>query len=398
MENKAPFHIATLIVKNTLGGLTSLEEKELSSWLKNDANNELYKSILSKDEFLNRQSRAKKINIDIEYKVFKKNSLEQKPVKKLIFNKILRYAAAIIIPIAIASGVWFITQEGFNNKYAGPRIPPGNQGAELILSNGQVIPLESDTSYQIKELDGTNIVKQSTTLSYKKTQSSITNNKALIYNRFNTKHGKESFVELSDGTKVWVNALSSLKYPVAFNKKNRTIELLHGEIYLEVTKNTDRPFYIKINDYTVKVLGTSLNISSYKNDDIIHTTLIEGLVEINSIMGLPKEKYLLKPDQQFSFNKSSLKAEVKDVNAAIYSSWIHGKFDFDEQTLEDMFKVFERWYNIEVFFDDETSKNEIFTGQLPRFEDMNIILDLIDDVSNVEFELNNNIILVKERK
>jgi ferric-dicitrate binding protein FerR (iron transport regulator) len=399
MEYKKSFRIAGLIAKSIFGNLTDKEKKELSVWKNINSNNELFTAILSEDEFIKRQKKANKISVDKEYTKFSYKTSQQKPIRKQLFGKTLHYAAAILIPVALAMGVWFLTQDEFSNNstYSGQIIPPGEREAELILSDGRVVPLNIKTTSQLKEVDGTSIINSEAKLTYQKKQNIKENKSQQLYNTLNTKRGKEYFVELSDGTKAWVNSMSSLKYPVTFDKKTRTVEL-SGEAYFEVAKDNDRPFYVKVNDYTLKVLGTSFNISSYKNDDLINTTLIEGSVEINSVKGIPGETYLLKPDQQFSFNKSSLEAEIKEVNASIYITWMQGRFNFDEEYLEDIFRIFERWYNIEVFFIDDAAKKEIFTGDLPRFEDMNTILHMIDHVSNVKFKVENNVIQIFKNK
>ena len=386
-------HIEKLIVLYCLKSISNKELEELKSWIKQDIENKkLFNSYLLTYQKHRAISFIENINTENSW-----NKIQERTVKsrKISFKITLRYAAAILLPFAIALATWYISMDGFNfpTEMAIQPIPPGNQGAELILSNGQIVPIESDTTYEIKENDGSNILKTATSLSYKNIQGSSLKSKVKLFNTLRTKHGKESFVELSDGTKVWLNSMSSLKYPVSFNSKNRIV-VLSGEAYFEVAKDAERPFFVKIKDYTVKVLGTSFNISSYDNDEVIRTTLSEGQVEINSIKGLDKDTFILEPNQQFSFSKIGLKAEVRNVNASQYSSWRYGRFSFDEDTLEDIFRILERWYDIDVFYDEHSVKYELFTGELPRFEDMNKILDKMEYVSEVKFRVENNIILV----
>ncbi len=367
---------------------------ELQGWIQKDSQHRsIFKNYLSAYQNSRSIGLVDSIDTDIAWR-----NIENKTQTSRIINikKLLQYAAVIIIPLALAAGIWFMTQYGFklNGELAYQPIPPGNQGAELVLSNGQVVALDADTSYQIKENDGTKIMNRAARLSYKGINNNIKKKEAIIYNTIRTKHGKEIFVELSDGTKVWINAMSTIKYPVTFEEKTRIVEVLEGEAYFEVTKNTGKPFIVRVNDYNIKVHGTSFNISSYKNDDIIHTTLIEGSVEINSIKGLPEESFMLDPNQQFSFNKSNLVAEVKEVESSNFNSWINGRFSFDDTSLEDIFKILERWYKIEVFYDDHSAKKELFTGELPRYNDMHRILNKIEYVSKVKFEVDKNIIVV----
>lgn len=162
---------------------------------------------------------------------------------------------------------------------------------------------------------------------------------------------------LSDGTKVWVNAKTTVRYPVAFGKNERSIEV-NGEVYLEVAKDTTRPFFVITNDVTVKVLGTSFNVNSY--DDELHTvvTLTEGKIAAK----IHKQEYALLPDHQLCFERSTGQTTIQEVDAEDFGTWRRGSYIFRGQTLEEVCRVLQRWYDVEIIFENPDYSRSVYTG------------------------------------
>jgi ferric-dicitrate binding protein FerR (iron transport regulator) len=398
MDTKTAFRIAGLIVKKVLGQLSKEEETELMIWRSSPTNKNIYNTILSEKEFLKREEKAQNINVKKEWSRFKRKTTSHKKREPFVLYSILRYAAAIIIPLGIAGGIWFFVQKGVPvDKPVEEVIPPGGNNAVLTLADGTTLVLDRLQTGNIAKQENTDIIKlEDGKLVYNDsaaTQIQGYKDTRPQDNILATPRGGEYQLTLSDGTKVHLNAMATLKYPVAFRGDARMVEL-SGQAYFEVSKDADHPFYVKLNDYTIKVLGTSFDVNSYNNDQSVITTLIEGSVEISSVKGISGEKYMLKPGQQFSFNKLSRKADIKDVKTSLYTRWANGWFSFDEENLENIFKILERWYEIDVFFADEKAKHEIFSGELPRFDDMNTILKMMEHVSKVRFKVDGSTIQI----
>lgn len=390
---------ARLVVKYLLNNLTEQEEKEYEHWRKEDE--DLYSKVFSLKNYNKYKKEIDKINITKEWKKFEKRLNEKNTAKVVnIFPKIIRYAASILIPILIAGSVFFFGYKGLFKErgqqvIAETTIEPGIKKAELILSNGNQVILDETTRDSIVEADGTTIFSDSLQLKYGiDTEKQL----AVLYNELHVKRGWEWQLTLDDGTKVWVNSMSKLKYPVQFSGNTREVEL-EGEAYFEVAHNPDKPFMVKTPSYDIEVLGTSFNISHYENDEFSHTTLVEGKIKINSsiLIGDKELSLELEPDQQFYLDKTKMDTNLLKVNASVYSEWKDGYFVFEDETLDNIFRKMARWYEIEYFFKDNKLRNEIYSGKLPRFKDFKTILDMIEEVSDIRFDVDKNTILIYKK-
>ncbi len=211
--------------------------------------------------------------------------------------------------------------------------------------------------------------------------------------------GQIAEVVLSDGTHVWLNAESSIRYPSAFNGENRNLELT-GEAFFDVTKDPKNPFLVNANDMQVKVLGTSFNVSAYPENNILETTLVEGKIELLNQQG--KKILNMKPGQKASYNLAEKKVLLSEVDTRFYSSWKEGKISFYNERLEPIMDKLERWYNVEFVFRDDEIKNYRFTGTILKHKPLYQVLEVIKLSSPINFqviqksEAKNKIILSKE--
>lgn len=387
---------AKLIVKKILNNLSEKEENEYKVWCSN--NEELYSKIFSSNNYDQYKKDIEEINITEEWRKFEKR-LNKKKITKVasIFPKVIRYAASILIPILVAGSVlYFGYKELFKESeqvIAETIIEPGVKRAELILSSGKKVILDENMKDSIVEADGTAIYSDSLQLKY---GVDDTKQLATLYNELHVKRGWEWQLTLDDGTKVWINSMSKLRYPVQFTGNKRQVELIEGEAYFEVAHNPNKPFIVKTSTYNVEVLGTSFNMSHYNNDEFIHTTLVDGKVKISSniLIGDKNVSIELYPDQQFYFDKTTMDTSVLEVNAEVYSEWKDGYFVFEDESLDNIFKKLSRWYEIEYFFKENDLRSEVYTGRLPRVEDIQTILSMIEKVSDIKFNVDKNTVLI----
>ena len=198
---------------------------------------------------------------------------------------------------------------------------------------------------------------------------------------------------MADGTKVWLNSETTLRFPVQFASDVRRVELT-GEAYFEVSRNENIPFIVSSGDQQVKVLGTQFNISSYPDNQSILTTLVEGSVEV-SLEGNPAEKTMLEPSEQSYFSRNESQILKRNVDVAQYVAWKDGRFVFQDQMLGDIMKTLSKWYDVQVVFANENDKNLRFTGNLERYTDFNNILRKIERTNEVKFEITDKLITIK---
>ncbi|ATL49071.1 iron dicitrate transport regulator FecR [Chitinophaga caeni] len=248
-------------------------------------------------------------------------------------------------------------------------IDPAHQGAILTLSDGSEIVLDSAKKGILAAQNGVNVVLDSGQLSYNPTANT---ENAISYNMVNTPKGRQFSLQLPDGSKVWLNAASSIKYPTSFNGNQRLV-VLSGEAYFEVAKNSKMPFRVNINNkVTVDVLGTSFNINAYGDNGSINTTLITGAVAIqraSKLQSSANKRFVLKPGQaaQVPLLQSSSGININynaDIRKAL--AWKNGAFNLEGASLKDVMKEVERWYNIEVVYEDGNVPDIYFTGEMSR--------------------------------
>lgn len=264
-------------------------------------------------------------------------------------------------------------------------IIPGGNHAILTLSNGSTIVLDNAKNGNLIQQGNTKVVKlDNGRLAYYKDD---VNNKALLFNTITTPRGGQYYVQLPDGTHVWLNAASSLKFPTTFAGVNREVEL-NGEAYFEVVKNNSMPFVVIVRQTKVTVLGTHFNINAYNDEQNINTTLLEGSVKFNA--GLLEK--LLHPGQQSVFNTttSTLTVQPVDVNQVI--AWKNGFFEFDNTDLATIMRQISRWYDVDISYKSFDNKSR-FGGGISRKLNLSEVLHLLE-TSGVQFKIENRKVIV----
>ncbi|UOY08344.1 DUF4974 domain-containing protein [Muricauda sp. SCSIO 64092] len=269
----------------------------------------------------------------------------------------------------------------------------GKYKAILTLENGDQMVLEKDRTYNNGRLtsDGRSIT-------YAKSNTNGLGDEKSHFHFLTIPRGGRFFVELSDGTKVWLNSDSKIKYPVRFERsKPRVVELLYGEAYFEVSpgaQNGGVAFDVLTRNQNIRVLGTKFNVKAYNNENTVATTLVEGSVAVAN----GGELKILKPNDQSLVHDGAEQIEILQVDAIREVSWVNNLFVFEEESLEAIMKELSRWYNVETVFQSMEKKELTFTAVLERNKKIEEVLELFEVTSegeNLDFEIVDGIIIVK---
>lgn len=220
----------------------------------------------------------------------------------------------------------------------------------------------------------------------------ITPNKT-EYQTVKTPRGKDFHIILSDGTEVWLNTESSLKFPNLFTGKERRV-FLKGEAFFNVAHNDKCPFIVCTEGIDTKVLGTKFNVCSYQKEQR-HVTLVEGKVEVNN--NISKESTILSPGQNIMFNSKD-ESRIKNVNTAVYTAWTEGMFYFEDKPLKEIMNTLGRWYNVNIYFENENLYNITFNFWASRNNSINDAITLLNDLGKIKIDITeNNEIIVKQK-
>ncbi|MBW1654651.1 FecR family protein [Flavobacterium quisquiliarum] len=307
------------------------------------------------------------------------------PVRKL---PIWKYAAAAAV-IVFVSTIYFYKND-VNEKQpikavlTQPVIKPGTDKAILVLANGQQVALGKGSQYSSKGVhsNGTEIIYNNETA---KT--------AIAYNYLTIPRGGQFFIKLADGTKVWLNSESKLKFPVSFEDgEPRQVELVYGEAYFDVSPSTAHKgshFNVVTKNQNVEVLGTEFNIKAYQDTPAIFTTLVEGKVNLSGSF----DNTILKPGYQSVLENNRIRVAAVDVFNEV--SWKDGTFSFQEMPLKEIMKVLERWYDIKTVFKNKAVENRTFNGILDKDQKIEEILNIISNTNNIAYEINQKTVIFK---
>lgn len=308
-------------------------------------------------------------------------------------------AAAVVILILLSAGIYLVkpkpaVPEVVQKEISVPEpILPGKNGAILTLADGSIIVLDSSGNRKIADQHGADIIIQQDRLTY--TTNVENNGDAAAYNTLSTPKGRQYNIQLEDGTRVWLNAASSIRYPTIFTGTDRVVEV-EGEAYFEVAKDPTHPFKVKLNHQSeIEVMGTHFNVNAYSNEPAITTTLLEGSVSFsinNDALG--RKNKVLRPGEQTRLDKETLKLTTNsNVETERVIAWKNGLFDFNDMGLKEAMQQLERWYDIEVTYEKNIPDIRFF-GKMTKNITLNDLL-LILEKSKVHFQINGRNIIVK---
>lgn len=387
-ENK----IAELIGAKLLGIISTEENEILKNWInQNNENRLLYQSLKNGGRYKEWEHHQNMPGIKEKWSQV--HAILRKERKKILVLKVMRYAATLIIPLLLAGGIYYFTQTRMNNtNIEVAEIKPGGNKAVLILDGGKSIELDNLENITLTEKDGTKIEKLDGKLNYIKTEKE--NEIQPLVNTIRIPRGGEYKLELSDGTKVYLNSMSEFKYPVHFDENARLVELV-GEAYFEVSSNGS-PFIVRTKDMDIRVLGTKFNVNAYSSSEQVITTLIEGKVQIEH-GDQKQEKQLLNPNEQAILDISKHHIEIEKVNASLFTAWKDGKFIFHDMSLGEIMNVLTRWYSCNVFYLNPSVEKLRFSGSINRYGDISHILAIIESTKKVNVEINKTTIIFSEK-
>ena len=369
------FYIARLIARYLSDEIGEEEQAELTRWRDESPENErLFQEICKEENIKQNMQKRQTFHAEDGWEGVQRK-IQRHRFRHRILN-ICKYAAIFIFPVAIATvAIYKSGNEPQPLSQVEEQIVPGGKKAVLILDNGEAIDLKSTSGVELKEKDGTVIQVDSTVLNYQ--QAPARTSEKLAYNKVNVPRGGEYQLMLSDGSKVQLNSMSSIRFPVQFAQDCRLVEL-EGEASFEVSK-TGQPFIVQTKGMKIEVLGTTFNISAYANEEY-QTTLVSGSVKVQTENGSNR---ILKPSEQACITPGSNQINVRNVDTAFYTSWIHGKINFKDQRLDDIMKTLARWYDMDVVYENEATKELRFGCYVNRYNEITPLVKLLEQTGRV---------------
>lgn len=373
----------SIIVKKIYQNLSKSEEKIFEDWYnESEEHRQFYKNV--KSSYLNTSndvSEMQKNWADISKRISNKR-------KVVNYQKYIAVAAVFVLLFSIPFiSDLILTKESTTTTVVTHQELPVYEDVVLITDNQKEIILDKNNTYTSNSVTG-----NSESLVYHKKTKETT--KSINYNYLTIPKGKQFVVTLSDGTKVWLNSGSKLKYPTSFlDKGDRIVELLYGEAFFEVTSSdlaNGNSFIVLQANQKIEVLGTKFNVKSYPDESIIETTLVEGSIALQ-IENINK---ILKPNQQLTYDKSKQKALLKKVDADNTISWTSGIYRFNNKKLEEVLVLLSRWYNLTVQFENEEYKELVIRGVINRDNEVNSLLDAVLGTQNIKYHIKNNTIYI----
>ena len=389
-EMQTPVEIGSLISKKIQGKLSEAEKEKLNSWIASSAENKAtYEKAINPAEQLAKLKNYQAYDVDKAWKNLRNKN------GKIVYlqTKLVRYAAAVLIPLLISTSVFFVLknrQPEISLATIDEQIKPGTEKATLILSDGAEVDLTAEINENKIKKDGVKIDREKKKLFYNQKEKTTVEITKLAYNQLRVPLGGTYTLTLADRTQVWLNAGSSLKYPVEFTEDTRQV-YLSGEAFFDVTK-TGKTFIVNAEDAAIRVLGTQFNVTAYADETKLTTTLVEGKVQIEGDSISKPE--ILTPDMQAVITKHANHVETRKVNTGEFTSWKDGKLEFRNQDLEQVMKRLSRWYNFEYEFENQQAKAFHFSARINNTEQISTILEMLELTTQVKFEIKGNRIII----
>ncbi len=323
---------------------------------------------------------------------FDKNFSKKQKITQL--NTFMRYAASILVVLAIGSTIyWRYSNPGNEYSFAKAESAEKNNPI-LVLANKEKIELASDKEPNVVVLKNQDaiLVNNDSIIKNEPSQGTAQN----VYNEITVPYGKKVTLQLADGTKVQLNAGSQFAFPQSFNGKYREVHLV-GEGFFEVSKNEKQPFIVSTAKVDVKVLGTKFNLSAYSSDIFCETVLLEGKVEIQGKGKLFNDRIDLAPNQKAVYSNDTKQLTKSNVsNADIYTTWTNGWYDFSNEKLDRVLGRLERFYNVKFIYDKSLIENALpVSGKLDLKDSILEVMGVLSGVAKIDCKMSNeNIIII----
>ncbi|MHA4811097.1 FecR family protein [Flavitalea flava] len=381
------------------GKITPEEEREFSVFAKNPENQPLLESCI--DLFLERSPDLPVLSQEkvegILSRIHGRYEPQVQPVRRIGYLRKWGWAAAVLLVTGVGTFLWSRYTK-VNPSFANGKeriqtdIAPGGDKAILTLADGTRIVLDSTANTNIAQQGKTRISKPGSgilTYNTEKNASQHVPSGEALYNMVNTPRGGQFRVVLPDGTKVWLNAASSIRFPTAFTGSSRIVEVT-GEAYLEVSKNIHQPFRVITDGIEIDVLGTSFNINAYTDESSINTTLVEGSISVASVM--------LRSGQQAQITRAGGQkmlqrpALVNNIDLDRVVAWKNGRFNFNGADIYAVMRQLSRWYDLDIKFEGGAPKLKL-KGEMGRDLHLNEMLDLLSEMG-IKFRIDGRTLIV----
>ena len=383
MKKKNIYDDASLIKKSLIKDLSDKEQKELDQLLDDQSLQDVYKELSDRGYLKKQFMEYEKYSSPKAYREFKERRGHSGRIR------IVRWVAVVAAVWVLALGVTLWMTFGKKENVAplpvaSKIIPAGEKKATLTLADGTEVHVEEITARVLQE-KGMNIEYRNGEIVYHKSEEETTE---VVYNKLEVPRGGECMIKLDDGTKVWVNAETKLKYPVVFVGDRREV-VLEGEAFFDVAKN-EKPFIVRASFGDVRVLGTAFGISAYASEPESYTTLVRGKVSVER-EGM-KPVVILPGEQVVTFKDGKMIKQEVDVEEFV--GWKDGIYVFKEKSLGEIMKTLERWYNISVDFQDKSLVDLPFTGNLKRYDDINVFFDALTRTGDMKYRVEGNQVIL----
>ena len=381
--------ISGLIAKYILGTLESDEEERLRQWTRQDeANLRLFEKLTDPQFVREKISQWQSMDLP-EMPVARKR-------RPFPFRQV---AAAVLLALLLVAGGIFLVRSDrkyqalksqYDKEHYLASIKPGVTKATLTTQSGQTVVLGNDEGSNTRALEAAKKKQEEENARKRKAEA---DRQAL--NNLEIPRGGEFHITLEDGTEVWLNAESTLKYPDHFDGNTREVALT-GEAYFKVAKDgRGRPFFVKTAGQCVRVYGTEFNIFSYEEDQFVYTTLVNGCISLTRENSQDSE-LILTPGHQAVFGKADGATKVKPVATDVVTSWRNGMFVFEDQTLDQIMRQLSRWYNFTYSFTTEEAANTLFMGRMARSSKFGEVLEILEQSGHLKFDVKDNHIVISK--
>lgn len=377
--------IAKLICKERIAGLDDSEKRQLDSWRSESKEKEHVFLNLQRISTEELEKRYDGVDVDLKWKSFKKRQQQRKR------NIRVGVAVAASVCLLITSVLWL-----WLGTLGEERVVLAEQGQQnnvcLVLSTGEVVDISNVGQDEVKLDKGTKLY-EGNRLEY--VQPDSLHKKELEFNQLIIPKGTFYHLVLSDGTKVWLNADSKIKYPVSFGQDKREVSL-RGEGYFEVAKDSSRPFIVSTDKMDVKVLGTTFDVNTYEDEGKSFVVLVEGLVEVSAGKG---ESRIITPGYMAEVNMHDVQAKihVSKCDTEHYIAWKSGNFSFRNASLTEILKRVSRYYDVTVIR-EQVFEEEYYTGDVSSDVSLESLLAVIESSTSVSFKVERKIVYVQKKR
>lgn len=299
--------------------------------------------------------------------------------------------AASIAILAVAAAVFLLMPKEKPVTLAQSPIQSVQPQATLILSTGEKIDLQQTHHLPIREQDGSTV--NIDTLAGLRYDTAAPQTTQLIYNKIIVPRGGEYFLTLADGTQIWLDAESTLEYPVQFNTTERRVKL-QGKAYFSVTRDTTKPFLVEVDKFSIRVHGTEFNVNAH-DAQRIETVLVNGSIGFKA--NAKSAEQLLQPHQLAMVNSLTGQSEIRDVNILPHVAWKNRNIVFANERLDNIMEEIARWYDVHVFFQNEELKALRFDCNMPRYSDIRELFFFMEQTSNARFYINDRTVIISKK-